>query len=135
MVKVVTMMPTALDPHVRTYQACRDLTRLQSEMKTDAERLDGSAAAGLTSFVTQTDQLQELEERINRKLKELAAAQTTARGAGSRQQHSRAAMADSSKPPDSNPRWKWCSHHKSWSTTHGSDKCYIAHPELDTRSR
>ena len=135
MVKVVTMMPTALDSHVRTYQGCRDLTRLQSEMKTDAERLDSSVAAGLTSFVTQTDQLQELEERINRKLKELAAAQTTARGAGSRQQHSRAVMTDSSKPPDSNGRWKWCSHHKSWSTSHGSDKCYVAHPELDTRSR
>jgi hypothetical protein len=104
-------------------------------MKTDAERLDSSVAAGLTSFVTQTDQLQELEERINRKLKELAAAQTTARGAGSRPQHSRAVMTDSSKPPDSSGRWKWCSHHKSWSTSHDSNKCYIAHPELDLRRR
>ena len=132
MVKVVTMMPTALDAHVRTYQNCTDLTRLQSEMKTDAERLDGSAAAGLTSFVTQTDQLRELEERVDRKIKALAAAQKAAlrtSGGGSRQ-HPRAVMADSTKPPDSSGRWKWCSHHKSWSSTHDSDQCYIAHPEL-----
>ena len=126
MVKAVSMMPTDLTPHVRTYQGCTTLQQLQDEMKKDAGRLDGSAAAGLTSFVTQTDRLHELEARIDRKLKELAGA-----GDGGRpRQHSRAVMTNPATPPDSSKRWSWCEHHGSWSSTHKSSGCYIAHPEL-----
>ena len=125
MVKAVSMMPTDLTPHVRTHQGCTTLQQLQDEMKKDAGRLDGSAAAGLTSFVTQTDRLQELEARIDRKLKELASA-----GDGGRPRHSRAVMTNPATPPDSSKRWSWCEHHGSWSSTHKSSGCYIAHPEL-----
>ena len=126
MVKAVAMMPADLTPHVRTYQGCTTLQQLQTEMRKDAGRLDGSAAAGLTSFVTQTDRLHELEARIDRKLKELAGA-----GDGGRpRQHSRAVMTNPATPPDSSKRWSWCEHHGAWSSTHKSSGCYIAHPEL-----
>ena len=113
----------------RTCQGCTTLQQLQNEMKKDAGRLDGSAAAGLTSFVTQTDRLQELEARIDLKIKELAGARAGDSGRP-RQQHSRAVMTNPATPPDSSKRWQWCEHHGSWSTTHKSSGCYIAHPEL-----
>ena len=135
MVKAVSMMPSDLTPHVRTHQGCTTLQQLQNEMKKDAGRLDGSAAAGLTSFVTQTDRLQELEARIDLKIKELAGAGDSGRSrAGDsgrpRREHSRAVMTNPATPPDSSRRWQWCEHHGSWSATHKSSGCYVAHPEL-----
>ena len=137
MVKAMSMMPIELIPHVRTHQGCTTLQQLQDEMKKDAGRLDGSATAGLTSFVTQTDRLHDLEAleaRIDRKLAALASSGGAPNGGTSRpprvRQHSHAVMTDPKTPPDSSKRWKWCKHHGSWSSTHDSSGCYIAHPEL-----
>ena len=133
MVKVVSMMPADLDVHSRTYENCTELTTLQAEMKKDAARLDNSVAAGLKSFVTQGDRLSEFEARIEKRIAELTRLQAAGGGSGSggtRTQHSRAVLSNKSNPPDSNRRWKWCDHHNSWSTSHDSEHCYKAHPEL-----
>jgi len=135
MVKAMQMMPIELTPHVRTYQGCTTLQELQNEMRKDAGRHDGSAAAGLTSFVTQTDRLNDLEAleaRIDRKLAALASSggkPDVGSGRPRPRHHPHAVMTDPKTPPDSSKRWKWCKHHGSWSTTHDSSGCYIAHPE------
>lgn len=136
-VKITSILPAQLNPHKRTYAAATTLAGLKMEMLRDAEDADRAATAGLRSFATvDVDAIEaRVAARFQAKFDALAAqagSATTNRPDG-RVRHSHAVMTDPSKPPPDGRKWNFCVHHGAWSTSHTSDTCYKAHPELNPR--
>jgi hypothetical protein len=144
-VKITSILPAQLSPHKRTYAAATTLAGLKMEMLRDAEDADRASAAGLRSFAAVDiaaiearvaarfqAKLDALTAQVGHRPGRTASAPTTNRSDG-RVRHSHAVMTDPSAPPPDGRKWNFCVHHGAWSTSHTSEQCYKAHPELAPR--
>jgi hypothetical protein len=149
--KIVHQLPTALQANLRTYNAQTTMAALHTEIRQDCARIDNSAAGNLAVLTVREDAMQRRLDDLSAKLERALTAMASGRhgngggggggsgsggGAGAaRHKFTDAQMMDRDFRPTDGTPWPFthfCSHH-GHSTTHGDDKCFYLHPELQRR--